>query len=39
LASSRFSPAISTEEVLSLNVSPGYFQHLRRKIERLAQTR
>jgi hypothetical protein len=32
-----FLPAI--EEVLSLNVSPGYFQHLRAKIERFAQTR
>ncbi len=32
-----FLPVI--EEVLSLSVSPGYFQHLRQKIERLAQTR
>ena len=32
-----FLPVI--EEVLSLNVSPDYFQHLRHKIERLAQTR
>ena len=32
-----FLPVI--EEVLSLNVSPGYYQHLRHKIERLAQTR
>ena len=32
-----FIPVI--EEVLSLSVSPGYFQHLRHKIERLAQTR
>ena len=30
-----FLPVI--EEVLSLNVSPGYFQHLRHKIERLTQ--
>ena len=30
-----FLPVI--EEVLSLNVSPGYFQHLRQKIERLIQ--
>jgi len=29
-------PAI--EEVLGLSVSPGYFQHLRQKIERLAAT-
>ena len=28
-----FLPVI--EEVLSLNVSPEYFQHLRRKVERL----
>jgi hypothetical protein len=32
-----FLPVI--EEVLSLRVSPDYFQHLRHKIERLAQTR
>ena len=32
-----FIPVI--EEVLSLSVSPGYFQHLRQKIERLALTR
>jgi hypothetical protein len=32
-----FLPVI--EEVLSLHVSPGYFQHLRHKIERLAQAR
>lgn len=32
-----FLPVI--EEVLSLRVGPDYFQHLRRKIERLAQTR
>lgn len=32
-----FLPVI--QEVLSLSVSPGYFQHLRHKIERLAQTR
>ena len=32
-----FLPVI--EEVRSLNVSPGYFQHLRAKIERHAQTR
>src|ERR1035441_5125232 len=32
-----FLPVI--EEVLSLRVSPGYFQHLRHKIERLAPTR
>jgi hypothetical protein len=32
-----FLPVI--EEVLSLSVSPGYFQHLRAKIERLAPTR
>jgi hypothetical protein len=32
-----FLPVI--EEVLNLNVSPGYFQHLRHKIERLAQKR
>jgi hypothetical protein len=32
-----FIPVI--EEVLSLNVSPGYYLHLRHKIERLAQTR
>ena len=32
-----FFPAI--KEVLSLNVSPGYFQYLRHKIERLAQAR
>ena len=32
-----FLPVI--EEVLSLRVSPDYFQYLRRKIERLAQTR
>ena len=32
-----FLPVI--EEVLSLNVSPGYFQHLRHKIERVAQAR
>jgi len=32
-----FIPVI--EEVLSLSVSPTYFQHLRHKIERLAQTR
>jgi hypothetical protein len=32
-----FLPVI--EEVLSLNVSTGYFQHLRSKIERLAPTR
>ena len=31
-----FIPVI--EEVLSLSVSPGYFQHLRQKIERLAPT-
>jgi hypothetical protein len=31
-----FLPVI--EEVLSLSVSPGYFQHLRQKIERLAPT-
>ena len=31
-----FLPVI--EEVLSLHVSPGYFQHLRQKIERLALT-
>ncbi|MDR3739298.1 MAG: hypothetical protein P4L40_09795 [Terracidiphilus sp.] len=31
-----FIPVI--EEVLSLHVSPDYFQHLRHKIERLAQT-
>ena len=31
-----FLPVI--EEVLSLNVSPGYFQHLRARIERIAQT-
>ncbi len=30
-----FLPVI--KEVLSLNVSPGYFQHLRHKIERLTQ--
>jgi hypothetical protein len=32
-----FLPAI--EEVLSLNVSPGYFHHLRHKTERLTQAR
>jgi hypothetical protein len=32
-----FLPVIN--EVLSLRVSPDYFQHLRHKIERLAQTR
>ena len=32
-----FLPVI--EEVLSLNVSPGYYQHLRHKIERAAQAR
>lgn len=32
-----FIPVI--EEVLSLRVSPDYFQHLRHKIERRAQTR
>jgi hypothetical protein len=32
-----FSPVI--EEVLELRVSPDYFQYLRHKIERLAQTR
>ena len=32
-----FLPVI--EEVLNLNVSPGYFQHLRAKIERVSQTR
>ena len=32
-----FLPVI--EEVLSLNVSPGYYQHLRLKIERVAPTR
>jgi hypothetical protein len=32
-----FLPVI--EEVLRLRVSPSYFQHLRHKIERLAQTR
>ena len=32
-----FLPVI--EEVLSLRVSPDYFQHLRHKIERLSQTR
>ena len=32
-----FLPVI--EEVLSLRVSPSYFQHLRHKIESLAQTR
>lgn len=32
-----FLPVI--EEVLSLRVSPGYFQHLRHKIEHLAQAR
>ena len=32
-----FLPVI--EEVLSLRVSPSYFQHLRHKIENLAQTR
>ena len=32
-----FLPVI--EEVLSLSVSPGYYQHMRHKIERLAQTR
>ncbi len=32
-----FLPVI--EEVLSLRVSPSYFQHLRHKIEHLAQTR
>jgi hypothetical protein len=32
-----FLPVI--EEVLSLNVSPGYFQHLRHKIEHRAQAR
>ena len=32
-----FSPVI--EEVLSLRVSPQYFQHLRHKIERPTQTR
>jgi hypothetical protein len=32
-----FLPVI--EEVLSLNVSPGYFQHLRHQIEHLAQAR
>ncbi len=31
-----FLPVI--EEVLSLSVGPGYLQHLRHKIERLAQT-
>jgi hypothetical protein len=31
-----FLPVI--EEVLSLKVSPEYFQHLRRKVERLTQT-
>ena len=31
-----FIPVI--EEVLSLSVSPGYFQHLRQKIERLSPT-
>jgi hypothetical protein len=32
-----FLPVI--EEVLTSNVSPGYFQHLRHKIERLTQAR
>lgn len=32
---SYFLPVI--EEVLSLNVGPGYFQHLRRKVERLTR--
>jgi hypothetical protein len=32
-----FLPVI--EEVLGLNVSPGYYQHLRHRIERLAQGR
>ena len=32
-----FLPVI--EEVLSLRVSPDYFQYLRHKLERLAQTR
>jgi hypothetical protein len=32
-----FLPVI--EEVLSLSISPDYFQHLRQKIERLAPTR
>ena len=31
-----FLPVI--QEVLSLSVSPGYFQHLRHKIERIAPT-
>ena len=32
-----FLPVI--EEVLALRVSPEYFQHVRRKLERIAQTR